>query len=60
MRRVCPVELKFDTALEKAKESLRKARQRHAEDLEDERQQASQPQTQRQASQPQLSNLTRR
>ena len=34
MRRVCPVELKFDTALEKAKESLRKARQRHTEDLD--------------------------
>jgi hypothetical protein len=43
MRSVCPVELKYDTALEKAKESLKKLRQRHTEDLEDERQQASQP-----------------
>ena len=31
MRTVCPVELSFDTAIEKAKESLRKARQTHNE-----------------------------
>jgi hypothetical protein len=42
MRRVCPVELKFETALERAKESLRKSRQKHNEDLEDQRQEASQ------------------
>ena len=31
MRTVCPVELRFDTAIEKAKESLRKTRQTHNE-----------------------------
>ena len=46
MRRVCPVELKFDTAIERAKESLRKSRQRHNESLESNRQQASQTPTQ--------------
>ena len=46
MRRVCPVELKFDTAIERAKESLRKFRQRNNESIEDRRQQAGQAPTQ--------------
>ena len=33
MREMCPNELDFTTALEKAKESLRKARQRHNENV---------------------------
>ena len=45
MRRVCPVELKFDTAIERAKESLRKFRQRNNESIEDRRQQAGQAPT---------------
>ena len=42
---MCPVELKFDVSIERAKDSLRKADQRHNEGLEDQRQQISQPQT---------------
>ena len=33
MREMCPNELDFTTAFEKAKESLRKARQRHNENV---------------------------
>ena len=42
---MCPVELKFDVSIERAKDSLRKSDQRHNESLEDQRQQTSQPQT---------------
>jgi hypothetical protein len=42
---VCPVELKFDVTIERAKDSLRKSDQRHNESLEDQRQHTSQPQT---------------
>ena len=38
MRTVCPIEIRFDQAIERAKESLRKCRQRHNENLEDRRQ----------------------
>ena len=37
MRDVCPSELKFTTAIERAKESLRKTRQRQRENLEHQR-----------------------
>jgi Na+-translocating ferredoxin:NAD+ oxidoreductase RnfC subunit len=37
MREVCPSELEFTTSIEKAKESLRKTRQRHNENLENQR-----------------------
>ena len=42
---MCPVELKFDVSIERAKDSLRKSDQRHSESLEDQRQHTSQPQT---------------
>ena len=37
MRDVCPSELEFTTAIERAKESLRKSRQRHREMVEHQR-----------------------
>jgi hypothetical protein len=37
MRDLCPSELEFTTAIERVKESLRKTRQRHKENLEHQR-----------------------
>ncbi len=39
---MCPVELKFDVSIERAKESLRTSDQRHNESLEDQRQHTGQ------------------
>ena len=41
MREVCPIELSFELAIDKGKDSLRKGRQRHNEALEAQRARAT-------------------